>query len=332
MRTPPTPLRMCVLLLLANFIAGCGYVSNVENGFSIQPAALSVAVGGTVTLHATAMIDGSMQNVTSQTTWTVSDPSIATIEKNILQSKSVGTVVVKGALPSFSGGNATPTASASLTITPSAPAITWPQPAAVPVGTALSSTQLNAMANVPGTFSYNPAAGTVLQAGTQTLTVNFTPSDSKDYSSANASTTIEVTGSTFQAPMLTVPVINWPQPAPVPAGTVLSSTQLDATANVPGTFTYQPAAGTALQQGTQTLTVKFNPSDSQEYSSANASTTINVTGSTVPAATLTSLRVSGASSRVQTGQSIQFSATAVYSDNGTKDVTGAANWSRPTQP
>ncbi len=327
MRTPPTLLRMCVLLLLANFIAGCGYVSNVQNGFSIQTAASSVAVGGTVTLHATVMIDGAMQNVTSQTTWSVSDSSIATIENNVLQSKSVGTVVVKGALASLTPASGTSTASASLTITPLAPAITWPQPAAVPAGTALSSTQLNAMANVPGTFSYNPAVGTVLQAGTQTLTVNFAPADSKNYSSASASTTISVTGSTSPAPTLAAPVITWPQPGPVPAGTVLSAAQLDATANVPGTFTYNPAAGTVLQQGTQTLTANFTPSDSQEYSSASASTTINVTGSTIQAATLTAVRISGSSTTVQTGQSIQFSATAVYSDNSTKDVTGAAGWS-----
>ena len=32
-------------------------------------------------------------------------------------------------------------------------------------GTALSATQLNATANVPGTFVYTPAAGTVLNAG-----------------------------------------------------------------------------------------------------------------------------------------------------------------------
>ncbi len=33
----------------------------------------------------------------------------------------------------------------------------------------VSSTQLDATSNVPGTFAYSPAAGTVLEAGTQTL-------------------------------------------------------------------------------------------------------------------------------------------------------------------
>ncbi len=54
------------------------------------------------------------------------------------------------------------------------PSITWPTPAAISYGTALSSAQLNASAsyngvNVPGTFEYIPTAGEVLDAGSQTL-------------------------------------------------------------------------------------------------------------------------------------------------------------------
>ena len=59
------------------------------------------------------------------------------------------------------------------------PAITWPAPAAITYGTALSATQLNATAGGgAGTFVYTPAAGTVLNAGAaQTLSVTFTPTD-----------------------------------------------------------------------------------------------------------------------------------------------------------
>ena len=37
-----------------------------------------------------------------------------------------------------------------------------------------------------GTFAYSPAAGTVLDIGTQSLMVTFTPTDSNDYASATA--------------------------------------------------------------------------------------------------------------------------------------------------
>src|SRR5205085_2367772 len=48
-------------------------------------------------------------------------------------------------------------------------------------GTFLTSAQLDATSNVPGSFSYNPAAGTVLGAAMQTLSATFTPDDLKDY-------------------------------------------------------------------------------------------------------------------------------------------------------
>jgi hypothetical protein len=71
--------------------------------------------------------------------------------------------------------------------TQSSEAITWPAPAAITYGTALSSTQLNASSSVPGTFVYAPAVGTVLSAGTSFLTVTFTPTDTVTYSTARAS-------------------------------------------------------------------------------------------------------------------------------------------------
>jgi putative Ig domain-containing protein/dockerin type I repeat protein len=84
--------------------------------------------------------------------------------------------------------------SGSLSIEKAAPIITWKNPASVPPGTILGSSQLNATASVPGTFVYHPLAGTVLTANpAQTLSVTFTPADSVDYNSATASVLISVT-------------------------------------------------------------------------------------------------------------------------------------------
>jgi len=54
--------------------------------------------------------------------------------------------------------------------------VTWPNPAAITYGAALGSVQLNASANMGGSFAYTPPAGTVLATGTNILTVIFTPS------------------------------------------------------------------------------------------------------------------------------------------------------------
>jgi len=53
---------------------------------------------------------------------------------------------------------------------------------------------LNATASVPGTFVYSPVSGTVLGAGSQTLSVTFTPTDTTDYNAATATVTLTVTG------------------------------------------------------------------------------------------------------------------------------------------
>src|SRR5438270_1966755 len=91
------------------------------------------------------------------------------------------------------------------------PTITWAAPAAITYGTALSSTQLNATASVPGAFVYAPTAGTVLNAGTQPLSVAFTPSDTTKYNTASANVSLTVNKAT--------PTITWAAPAPITQGT-----------------------------------------------------------------------------------------------------------------
>ena len=126
----------------------------------------------------------------------------------------------------------------TLVVNKGAPAITWATPAAIPYGTALSATQLNANTTVTGTYVYTPAAGTVLTAGLQTLSVTFTPTDSTDYNTATATVQLTVNKAT--------PVITWVAPAAIPYGTALSATQLDASSTVDGAFVYSPAAGVVL--------------------------------------------------------------------------------------
>ena len=225
------------------------------------------------------------------------------------------------------------------------PVITWPAPAAITYGTALSSAQLNATASVPGTFVYSPAAGTVWIWEHTTLSVKFTPTDTTDYTTATATQKLKVNkaspgdhlggsggdhlwhavvGGTAQChgqragrlclyagggdrvdrghadlerdlhshrhdaitpprprpSKLTVnkavPVITWPAPAAITYGTPLSSAQLNATANVPGTFVYTPAAGTVLTANIRTLSVKFTPTDTTDYTTATATQKLTV--------------------------------------------------------
>jgi hypothetical protein len=110
----------------------------------------------------------------------------------------------------------------------------------------------------------------VLRAGSdQTLSVTFTPTDTADFAPVTVTAKINVGQAT--------PTITWPDPAAIAFGTPLGSGQLDATASVPGTFAYTPAAGSVLGAGMgQKLSVTFTPQDSADDSSITASRTIDV--------------------------------------------------------
>jgi len=85
----------------------------------------------------------------------------------------------------------------TFTITQATTVLTWATPASISYEAALGSTQLNATSGgVAGTFVYTPAAGTVLSAGSHTLSVAFTPTDAVDYGAATATVTLTVTKTT----------------------------------------------------------------------------------------------------------------------------------------
>jgi len=183
----------------------------------------------------------------------------------------------------YSGDNIFGTSSAptvSQQVNAIVPVITWATPAAVTYGTALSATQLNATAatsggvNVPGTFVYSPAAGAVLNAGTQTLTVTFTPADSVNYTTATKTVSLTVNRAT--------PLVSWtPAVGSITYGTALGAQQLNATATgaggaaLAGNFVYTPASGAVLGAGSQTLSVTFTPADAN-YVATTATTSITV--------------------------------------------------------
>ena len=209
-------------------------------------------------------------------------------------------------------------ASATLTISNPSTVVTWATPAPITYGAALTTGQLDATANVPGTFAYNPNIGAVLNTGTSTLSVIFTPTDTNDFKSATNTVSLvvspaplTVTAANFTRPQgvtnpvftgtivglqnsdnitatyscsattnssrgtypivpalvdpnnrrtnYTVSLINgtldvgtvltWANPPAILYGTALGSSQLNATANVPGNFAYNPNAGTVLNVG-----------------------------------------------------------------------------------
>jgi hypothetical protein len=109
-----------------------------------------------------------------------------------LQVSQVGTDAVQASL-ALNGTTAITALSTSFTVPQGIPTLTWASPNPMSFGTPLSGTQLDATASVPGTYMYSPSAGTILNPGSQTLSVTFTPNDNVNYLQATATVLLTVT-------------------------------------------------------------------------------------------------------------------------------------------
>jgi hypothetical protein len=109
-------------------------------------------------------------------------------------------------------------------------------------------------------------------ASTATVLVNASPFNQ------------QLHGVRFAPPVViqTTPIITWATPAPITYGTALSSNQLNASANLPGSFAYTPPIGSVLNPGTNTLLAVFTPTDTFHYSSVTDTVNLVVTRPAAP--------------------------------------------------
>ena len=151
----------------ANFNAA----TNVDQGFTVlkatpvitwpTPAAITYPTALSATqLNATTSVAGSSPTRRRPVT--------------VLNAGNAQVLSVAFAPTDTTNYNAVPVTTVLIDVLKATPTITWPTPAAITYPTALSATQLNATTPVAGTFTYTPAAGTVLNAGNaQVLSVAF---------------------------------------------------------------------------------------------------------------------------------------------------------------
>lgn len=111
------------------------------------------------------------------------------------------------------------------------------------------------------------------------------------------------------------PTITWAAPSAITYGTALSGAQLDATASVPGTFSYSPAAGTIPAAGMDTLNVTFTPTDTTNYSTATKTVSLVVNRATpaITWATPAAITYGVALSATQLDATASVPGTFVYS-------------------
>jgi predicted phage tail protein len=188
----------------------------------------------------------------------------------------------------------------NLTVNKATPTITWATPAAITYGTALSATQLNATASVPGSFVYSPAAGTVPAVGSQTLSATFTPTDATDYTTATGTVNLTVNAAGNQPPTvsLTTPANGANYTAPGSVTLTATAADSDGTiakvefyqgATLLGTDTTSPYsyAWTNVTAGSYSLTAKAYDNSGAITTSTAVGITVNAPGNQPPTLSLT---------------------------------------------
>jgi CSLREA domain-containing protein len=240
----------------------------------------------------------------------------ATVSSNTVTITGAGTVVVRASQAGDSNYSAAPPVDQSFIVNKAMATVTLGGLSHVYDGTLKSASATTNPAGLNVTVTYNGGAPSPVNVGSYQVvgTIN-----NANYQGSATGTLVISKGT---------PVITWSNPADISFGTALSNTQLNATANAQGSFTYTPPAGTKLNAGAnQTLSASFSPTDTANYNTASKTVTISVSQVASTTTVTSSLNPS------EFGQSVTFTAT-VSSTSSTPTGTvqfkdGGANLGGP---
>jgi autotransporter-associated beta strand protein len=162
------------------YFAGTGTVTVGATGQTITFGTLPAKNYGDAAFALTATASSGLT-----VSYESSDPTVASVAGNMVTILKAGTTTITATQAGDGNVGADTPVPQTLTISKATPVLTWNAPAAIIIGTALSSMQLNATSGgVAGTFTYTPPVGTVLSLGVgQMLSVRFTPTDTETYNS-----------------------------------------------------------------------------------------------------------------------------------------------------
>ena len=188
--------------------------------------------------------------------------SVATIVSGKIHIIGVGNTDITASQAGNVNWNSATPVTQTLTVEKGTPVITWANPLPIAYGTLLSATQLNATANVPGKFTYTPVLGRKLTAGSQTLTVNFAPTDAVRYNSAEKTVPLTVNRAVATVTIAGLSQTYNGEPRPVtvstlPAGLIVNTTY-NKSADAPtaiGSYTVLSTVDDLNGTGTKTGTL-----------------------------------------------------------------------------
>lgn len=221
------------------------------------------ATGGTAPFTYQWLRNGALIPGATSATYVTPPTNVVDDDKSVFQVR----VTDASGIVTTSAGESLVVFKATQTITFTAPSNPVVSPSPVTLAATASSGLTVALSVVAGPASVSGNSLTLTAVGS--VTVRASQAGNLNY---NPATVVERTFTVNKG----TPVITWANPSPVVDGIILGATQLNATANVPGTFAYSPASGTTLRVPSQTLTGTFTPTDTTNYNGASAQRTLAV--------------------------------------------------------
>jgi uncharacterized protein YjdB len=309
----------------------------VLTSLQVTPATPSVAKGLTQQFTATGIFsDNSKQDLTSQASWSSSSTAIATISESGGQATAagVGSASISATIGGVSGNTTFTVTAALLTtiqVTPASPSMAKGLARQfIATGIFTDNSTLDLTFQVTWNSS-NTAAATVsnaaASAGTVTAVAPGTATIAANLGSISGGTSVMVTPAALVSIQVTPPTLS------IPIGVTQQFTATgiytdSTTQNLTTSVTWSSNAGAvatisnaAGSQGLATPATVGSTTINAVSGAISGSTTLSVT----PAA-LVSIQVTPAIPSVAKGLTQQFTATGVYTDNSTRDLTSQVTW------
>ncbi|MCJ7494204.1 MAG: Ig-like domain-containing protein, partial [Deltaproteobacteria bacterium] len=336
--------RIVLLILLVGFLAlsltTCAGSLGL-NGVLVKPANPHLLVGGTQQFTATGYYnDQTIHDITTQVTWSSSDPSVATVDSSGLATAlALGTTTITATSSepsSFSSNSSLGSTILTVNAPPLSSIVVTPANPSIPVGvtqpftatgTFSDGTSRDITAQVTWSSS-NTSIATVNSSGLATaVAVGTGTTITATSGKISGSTTLTVNSATLSS--ISVTPANPSIPAGVPQQFTATGTYSDgmsyaitaqvtwSSSNISAATVDSSGLATAVAAGGAAITATSGSI------SGSASLTVN-------SATLSSISVAPANPSIPSipvGITQQFTATGTYSDGVSYDITAQVTWS-----
>ena len=301
------------------------------SSLTLSPTSVTIAKGTKRQFTVTAVFsDGSMQNVTGQATWTTSNGAVAGVDANGLATgNAVGSAQVTATYQGFTASTmsftVTPATLVSIAFSPANPTVAAGTSAQVSVIGTYSDGTTQDLTGAASYASSSPAVATVNAAGLITGVSQGTDTITVSAGGQTSSFTVSVSSA-----VLTSIAVTPNPPANMPKGTTQQFTAIGSysdgtTQNLSTLVAWTSSAtGTAIidHNGLATATSLGTVSFTASYQGQ----TMTTSALSVTPPVMTWLQVTPANGTVSTGSTLQFTATATYSDATTQNLSTQVTW------